>query len=667
MIYFITNQESLFQNLNNDIIECDIEYMFNYFKNHNFIELDTETSGFDCYIDKLLFIQFGDPNNQFVVDLSTINILNFKSFLENSKYTFILQNAKFDLKFLYANYIVPKKVYDTYLVEKLLYLGDKLRGYSLDALCQRYLTITLDKSVRKDIAKEGSTTRVIKYSAYDVKYLSLIREKQLKLLEKENLIIAANFENAFVRVLAYIEFCGFYLNPIKWEKKLKQDFLKSKQALEKLNDWLLNSEFIEYQDNQLDLFSNEKKIKINWDSSKQVIQLFKKIGIKVVDKHGKESVDAKVLLPQIKDFDILPIYLEYKKLEKVTSTYGVSFLEQINSKTKRIHTNFNQLMDTSRLSSGGNGTVNFQNIPAVPEFKEEGKIYERECFEPQSNNNTFIVCDYSGQESVIFANKCLDDNLLTFYDSGGGDMHSYVAKLCYPEILKDVPLEEVKKVRKDLRQNAKAAGFALQFGGVGMTIAANLNISVSEGNAVEEAYYNAFPGVKKYFDEVCKKVEQTGEIIYNDKTFHKRKIDFFDEIVKLKKTFDKPGFWTEYRQEKLNNSDYFQSNLKPKVSYYFKKLGIMQRLAKNAPVQGTAAAMTKLALLAIFRQIETQDLFETVKIVNVIHDEIVLELPINISEKWSKIVKDAMENAGNYFCQRVPLKADPYIGKDWTH
>lgn len=665
MIYLVTKQESLFKN-ENSIEKATVQDVYDYFADKPLIEFDTETNGFDAFKSKLICSQYGDADNQYVVDHETINIKEFKDLLENPDKTILMQNAKFDLRFLYVNSIYPVNVYDTYLAESLIHLGDKYHSKSLLALCNNYLGIVLDKSVRADIAKDGLTTRVIKYAADDVKYLSAIREKQLVPIKRDNLEKALKLENQFVKVLAYVEYCGFKLDVAKWKNKILQDKTIVEELKQELDTWLLNSGFNEYIDNQLDLFSTDSKIKLNWKSSKQVIELFKKLKIKVLDKHGKESVDAKVLVSQKDKFDILPLYLKYKAAEKISSTYGENFLEHVNPITRRIHTNFTQLMDTGRLSSGGNKTINFQNIPSVPEYREGDKIYERECFTPEPGN-TFVVSDYSGQEAVIFANKCLDKNLLAFYDEGLGDQHSYVAKLCYPNELADVPLDEVKKVRKDLRQNAKAAGFALQFGGVGMTIAANLNISVEEGNAVEAAYYNAFPGVKDYFKKVTTKALETKTIVYNEATRHRLKPHFVAELESLEKEISKEGFWSKYRDEKARNSSLFNSVLKFKVGTYFKLKGMLERMAKNYPVQGTAAAMTKLACIYIFKYIVENNLQNTVKIVNLIHDEIVVECPQEMGESIGKMVKNSMEKAGNYFCKRVPLSADPYVGDSWTH
>jgi DNA polymerase-1 len=665
MIYLVTKQKSLFDS-DNAIKKASVEDVYNYFADKSLIEFDTETNGFDAFKNKLISSQYGDSDNQFVVDHETVNIKEFKGLLENPDKTILMQNAKFDLRFLYVHNIFPVNIYDTYLAESLIHLGDKYHSKSLLSLCYNYLGVELDKTVRGDIAKDGLTTRVIIYAANDVRYLSAIREKQLKLIEKDNLQKALKLENQFVKVLAYVEYCGFKLNIQKWKTKILQDKMIVDELKQELDTWILNSGLEEYIDNQLDLFSDDSKIKLNWKSSKQVVELFKKLGIKVLDKHGKESVDSKVLVSQKGNFDILPIYLKYKAAEKVSSTYGESFLEQVNPITRRIHTNFTQLMDTGRLSSGGNKTINFQNIPSVPEYREGDKIYERECFEPEKGN-TFVVSDYSGQEAVIFANKCLDKNLLAFYDEGLGDQHSYVAKLCYPDELADVPLDQIKKVRKDLRQNAKAAGFALQFGGVGMTIAANLNISIEEGNAVETAYYNAFPGVKDYFKKVTTKALETKTIVYNEMTKHRLKPHFVQELETLEKEISKEGFWSKYREEKAKNSSLFNSVLKFKVGTYFKLKGMLERMAKNYPVQGTAAAMTKLACIYIFKYIIENNLQNTVKIVNLIHDEIVVECPQEMGESIGEMVKNSMEKAGNYFCKRVPLSADPYVGDSWTH
>ena len=123
MIYLITNQQQLFSDITSDIEFGTVDQLLNYFKSHKEIEVDTETTGLDCHTDKLISIQFGDRYNQFVVDLITVDIKLFKNLLETKLLLF--QNAKFDLKFLYKQNIWPDKVYDTFLAECVLTMGDR--------------------------------------------------------------------------------------------------------------------------------------------------------------------------------------------------------------------------------------------------------------------------------------------------------------------------------------------------------------------------------------------------------------------------------------------------------------------------------------------------------------------------------------------------------------
>lgn len=436
-----------------------------------------------------------------------------------------------------------------------------------------------------------------------------------------------------------------------------------------LNKWILDNNFTEFINPQLDLFSTEREVNLNWNSEKQLFPLFKKLNIDLMVKDKKtgkfkQSIEAKQLQPQAYKSPLIPLYLEYKKAEKNLSTYGENWLRQINKNTGRIHTNFNPLMDTGRLSCGGKDKtknieyVNIQNLPADHRT--------RSCFTVQCEDNILVDSDYSGQEAVIFANKCLDKNLLDFYDNGYGDQHSYVAKLCFPKQLEDISLEEVKKKRPDLRQKAKSAGFALQFGGVGATIASNLGIPLEEGNEVEAAYYKAFPGVKNYFQKVINETMQNGYILFNDFTKRKSFIDFFDEYKELEKKFT-PEYWDNYKIEKKLDTSNFHDKLLPEVREYFRLKGTIERKAKNYPVQGSAGDCTKLATYLLFNYIRENNLLNIIKIVNIVHDELLIECPENLKDITSKITQESMEKAGTYFCKRVPLKAEPSSEKYWKH
>lgn len=645
----------------------NMSIVLDYFKDKEWVGVDTETTGFDPYTNSLYCIQLGDNNQQFVVDLSSFNILELKELL-STKFL-ILQNAKFDLRFLYHNNIYPSKVYDTYLAEVKLNQGNHQHiKKNLEALEERYCdTSYVHKGDRGLIHREGFTDRVIRYCAGDVAVLHTIKEGQSVKANELQLGEAIRLENEFVLALAYTEYCGLYLDRTLWLEKVKKSSELLKASEDKLNKYILNNNFNKYIDAQLDLFSTERKVKINWNSDKQVKPLFKELGIKIeVNDKGqiKESIEAPVLLKQVKDFDILPLYLEYKKYEKDVSTYGVDFLRHINPITNRIHTSFTQIVDTGRMASGGKQgrveTPNLQNIPSDD---------TRKCFIAQYDTTELINADYSGQEQIVLCNKSQDKDLIKFYQANLGDMHSYIASKIYPE-LKDVSLDDIKKLHKDKRQIAKAAGFALNYGGTGFTVSNNLGISIEEGNNVEKSYFEAFPGLKSYYDKCEKDALEKGYILIDSLMGSKYFINEQDfEYIKessAKYNFDNKEFWDNYKQQKkLGSAWYLQE--KEQMSQYFRLKGNIRRMALNFPIQGSSASITKLATIYFFRWIKEADLVGKVKIVNIVHDEIMTEQNKDLSNFVLQELKHCMEKAGSYYCPIIPLKAEPTITPYWGH
>ena len=603
MIYFVGNPVYFI-----GIENATIEQLLDYFKNKtDAIGFDTETTGFDPYIDKLLAYQLGDGEHQFVVDASIYPIGLVKNILLNNE--LLIHNAKFDLKFTYAKDIYPTKVWDTYLGECVLYKGDRTTRKSLEATVQRYFNYQLTKTTRGKIFREGFSQKVIEYCAEDVKFLPDIRRAQYERLRRQDLLNSMSLENLFVKVLAYIEYSGIYLDEGMWKAKIEQDRGNYDNSLIQLDNWIVDNKLGRYIDTQMDWVNPEIKTTIKWSSPKQVVELFQSLGIdtKVTDdKTGelKDSVDASVLEKQVNKSTIVPIYLEHKKYEKILSTYGESVLAKIHPITHRIHTQFTQILNTGRLSSGGKlgdkDTINLQNIPALPDPKDrvEGKIYERECFTAQTGN-VLINADYSGQEQVIFANFTQDKDILAFYEKGEGDMHSYIASKIFP-YLNDVPLNVIKSDYKKERQIAKSVGFAINYGGDGSTIADNLSISKEEGDEIYNAYFKAFPGVSEYFKRATRQALRDGYILFNNISRSRSFINFFEQYRKVEETVHHEGFWEKYREEKEADSLLYRRELKPLVSKYFKLKGNISRMALNFPIQGSAAEVTKLACIYIF-------------------------------------------------------------------
>jgi DNA polymerase-1 len=669
MIYLVTGQQELFTPVGYSM--ATVEESLEYLKTLDVIGFDTETRGFDPYTKELLSMQLGDGEKQYVIDCLTVSPQLYKEILEDKE--LIMHNAKFDLGFLYYQKIVPTKVFDTFLAERVLTTGLDTVRRSLDAVVYKYCKIELDKTVRGNIHREGLSTRVIKYAADDVKYLHQVKRKQEVALEENGLLKTMSLDNKFVRVLAYIEQCGMYMNPTDWQAKCDDDQKDLRAVKEILDKFILDNpeKYSKWINNQLSLFDEGITCKLNWSSSQQVIEFMKSLGVDTLTKDKetglmKNSVDKKVLGPQKKKHPIISTYIEYTEHQKVVSTYGENWFEYINSVTGRIHSNYTQIMNTGRLSSGQKGKPKY-GVPQMPNMQNiPSDNRTRGCFQAQQGN-VLLVSDYSGQEQIVLANKSLDADLLAFYQQGLGDMHSFIASKIFPE-LKDLSLDEIKDNHKSKRQIAKGAGFAINYGGTGITIAQNLNISMEEGEEVYKAYFKAFPGLANYFKQEKARALSLGYIQFNNVSGRKCFIPFFDEYKKLhEEIYTTEGFWDDYKLEKSRNSSTFISHFKPKVREYFMKKGDIERMSLNYPIQGTSADITKLAGIYFFEYLEKNNLIFKVLLPNVVHDEWIVECPEDLSQELSKVLQESMERAGDVFCKTIKLKAEPCITKYWKH
>jgi len=616
---------------------------------------DTETRGLNCYKDAILSSQFGTKDFQILFDHESVPVQVLKP-LFDTDITFVGQNLKFDLRFMYYHGLVPRIIYDTYIAEILLTNGLKYNGRTLKDLAWNYLGVTLDKSVRGAIIYQGLNEATVNYALADVEHMIPIMDIQMEKIKELDLETALDLENSFVKVLAYIEHCGIKLDTEKWMAKFENNKRELQLAEEGLNQYLWSHGYHQYFDSQLDLFSEERKCIMNWNSSKQVLPFFNKLGIKTTEyKKGeeRESVDAKMIEKQKKNFPIITPYIKYKELQKECGTYGDNWLKYIEPATGRIHTNFTQLMDTSRISSGDSkrDLPNMCNLPADQATRscfisEEGKV--------------LIDCDYSGQETVVLANLSQDRGMIEFFKTGFGDQHCFVASKMYDE-LSNLTSDEIKTQHADKRQLAKKAGFAIAYGGNGTTIARGCDISEAQGEFVYKAYFKAFPDLPAYFKRVYENAVKNGYIEFNDITRHKYFIPHFAEFIEIDSETRDNNFWKTYRE---NPGDLA---LRARVKEYFKVKGEIQRKAQNYRIQGTASSISKYALVLLFNKICGENLFNTVKIVNFIYDEILMEVPKNIGEYWKNALETCMIKGGEPFCPTIPLKADAAINTFWKH
>lgn len=668
-LYLVTNNVELkkeIYNKSSEIQFCTLSECLTELNELDVIGFDIETMGFDPYQDRIICIQLGNAEVQFVVDMSTVDIQEFKPLLQTK--TLIGHNLKFDIRFLLHNRIVPTKIYDTFIVEKTLYLGIENHKCSLADCTTRYCHVHMDKSERANI-NGRFTVEFIRYSGTDVKYLHKIKELQEELVIEKQCELSVELDNRFVIVLSYIEYCGMKLDTNKWLARLSKIKTEAEQLRSELDDYVIKNNYTQFINPQLDVFNTETQTLINWNSAAQVIQLFELIGIDVqVEEKGviKKTTESSQLEKQVDKFPILKTYIRYKECQKNIGTYGDNWIRLINPVSGRIHTQYKQLMNTGRLSSGGKNRAtrevypNFQNIPSDEET--------RSCFVAEEGN-IMIGCDYTGQEQIVLVNKCLDANLLEFYRKDLGDMHSFVASKMYPE-LDGMPLDDIKKKHKDKRQAAKVAGFAINYGGSGKGIADQLGISLSQGEHIYNSYFTAFPGLKDYFDKVKKFGLDNGFVLISEVTGKKSYVDNYDWYLEKKeklvgKSKEVQKFWDDYKRHKESNTPSFKE-IKKEIQGFFTKQGDIERMSLNYPIQGESSEITKLSCVLLWNDyLVPNNLLFTVKFVNTIHDENLIECPISLAEECSHALKQAMEKAGTKFCKTVPLKADPCIAPYW--
>lgn len=693
MIYLVSANRELFDNEAYKIIGVDES--LSLLEPLRIVGVDTETSGLSCHKDKLLSLQLGCYDFQIVVDCMTIDVKQYRDYLQSDR-LFLFHNAKFDLQWLYKYHIVPYNVYDLFLAEKVMWNGYPVRltpevwdriqcprydyvpadpkkkgskaSYvlymNLKKLGEMYLGVELDKSIRGQIIYKGLVGDVIIYAANDVKYLEKIMELQLQQLRKQGLLMAIEYENRAILPIAYMCYCGIRMDRSRWEKKMEHDQAILDSIKGEMDKWLIehepNSKYIKI-DRQGDLFlgfNTEPQVTLNWNSSKQVIPLFKKYGIDTTaldkeDDEDKDSIGAKVLGPQKDKCSLIPLYIRYKEMKKLCSTYGANVLRQIDKDTGRLYTNFNSLgTDTARISSGGKDKaakidyVNMLNMPADAET--------RACFIAEEGNR-WISIDYSGQETYILADIANDKAIIEELTNGSGDIHSLTAYMSYKQIPRDTPIKDIKKLYHSLRNEAKSIEFAINYGGDANTISNNKGIPIEEARIIYNDYMSGFKGIKKYQDFCRKDVMQKGYILLNPMVGYKAYIYDFDYLMRVRNKFQEPGFWDYYREMKRDAPDCDTVQM---VKEYFKRKSDSEKQSINYRIQHTGALCYKVSMVNFFEYLRHNDLLFKVLITVTPYDEINCEAPEGIAEDVAKALYDIMVNAGAYFVKRVKLDAD---------
>lgn len=322
-------------------------------------------------------------------------------------------------------------------------------------------------------------------------------------------------------------------------------------------------------------------------------------------KTGQYSTSEDVLEKLRHKHPIVDKILEYRGLKKLLSTYIDALPQLINPKTGKIHTSYNQTTTaTGRLSSSN---PNLQNIPIRDELGKE----IRKAFIPEENS-LFLSADYSQIELRVMAHLSNDENMIDAFKSGL-DIHAATAAKIYK-----IPLE---KVTSEMRRHAKTANFGIIYGISAFGLAERLGISRTEAKNLIDEYFLTYPQVKTYIENAIKKAKENGYV------------------------------------ETLLGRKRFLPDINSQNSVV---RGFAERNAVNAPIQGSAADIIKIAMVNIQRKLEQENLLA--KMILQVHDELNFTVPVNELETVRKLVVYEMEHA---FPLNVPLIVDCGVGNNW--
>ena len=685
MIYLCTKQQELFNS--NLYTVIDEQSALEIVKNWNIIQYDSETDGRDAHLCNLLSIQLGNDkaDARIVVDCSSVDILLFKEVLESKR--LIGHNLKFDLQFLYNYGIIPLKVYDTMIVEQLLYLGYPvgIKMYSLKAVAYERLGIDIDKSIRGDIIWKGLSPDVIQYAAGDVTYLEKIMQLQVRDCQLKECIKAAQLECDAVPAMAYLEWCGIMLDQEKWKAKMKADQEHLEERRKALNEFVQNDpnlqEFV-FVDPQGDLFTGydlTPKCKINWDSSRQVIQLCKTLGFDttVQDKktgEDKDSVLEKTIRSQkgIND-NFLQLYFDYKESSKVVSTYGQGHLNAINPKTGRIHTTFKQIGASSgRMSSGSSqSNTDLAKVLKLPPSQcTYPNLQQLPADEPTRSafvapkGYLMVSADFSAEESRLGADIYQDKEFLKEFTEGSGDTHAMFAWIVYNKECKALGCtgpKDVKKLAPKQRKAVKGYEFGWMFGAAAPTLAQTAGCTVEEAQSVIDRLEKGFSGVSDFAKRGSKFVREHGYVLICKHTGHKMYWWDWNKWKERQKSFT-PEFWEEYRTHHKGTGD----EIAMEVREHFQAASKYDRMARNSPTQGTGAVIMKEAITQLFKWIVSNNYFNRIHLCCCVHDEIVCDFEESLSD-FPKTLETIMEEAAAKYCKALPIPAEASVSDHWVH
>jgi DNA polymerase-1 len=568
-----------------------------------FFSLDTETTGTDPMNAELVGMSFSLEENQAVYipipkerEEALKIVAEFKEVLENPETLKIGQNIKFDIVML-KNYGVRV---EGPMFDTMIahYVLQPELHHNMDYLAEIYLHYRTI-SIEELIGPKGKNQKNMRDLAPEDIYMYACEDADVTLKLKR--VLEAELKKNLAETLFYdIE---MPLVPVLVELETNGVLLDTaalQQSSEHFTATMRQMESEIYQ-----LAGGE----FNVSSPKQVGEvLFEKL--KIVEKPKKTKTGQYVTSEEVLEslrhkHPVIEKILEYRGLKKLLGTYIDALPQLINPRTGRIHTSFNQTVTaTGRLSSSN---PNLQNIP----IRDDNGKEIRKAFIPDEGCS-FFSADYSQIELRIMAHLSGDKNMIEAFKSGH-DIHAATAAKIYKV--------EIGDVTSDMRRKAKTANFGIIYGISVFGLAERLGIERKEAKELIDGYFATYPDIKGYMDRSISEARENGyvETIYNRKRYLPD-INSHNAVVR----------------------------------------GYAERNAINAPIQGSAADIIKVAMVNIYRRFRKENI--KAKMILQVHDELNFSVPDDEKQKVEQIVLEEMERA---YPMRVPLKADSGWGNNW--
>lgn len=565
---------------------------------------DTETTGLDAHLADLVCMSFSYKKGEAYCVVVPNNreearkvVQEFRLVFEDENIRKVGQNIKYDILMLLQYGVeVRGPVYDTMVAHYLI--QPELR-HNLDYLCETYLKY---RKVETEslLGKKGKGQLIMWQVPVEKLKEYACEDADLTLQLKQ--VIDPELDRTGVRpVFSEIE---MPLIPVLADMEKAGVSLNTKEL--DVYAEILRRQLVDLE-REIVILAGEE---FNLSSPKQLGPiLFEKLRIDVnakVTRTKQYSTSEDVLIKLIHKHPIVGKILEYRGLKKLLSTYIEALPQLVNPLTGKIHTSFNQtIAATGRLSSTN---PNLQNIP----IRDENGREIRKAFTASDENHLFLSADYSQIELRIMAALSKDEQMMEAFRKDQ-DIHAITASKIFKVSL--------DRVTPDMRRQAKTANFGIIYGISAFGLSERLNISRGEAKAFIDGYFENFSRVKAYMDESIHLAREKGYV----------------ETIKGRRRY---------------LSDINSANAVVR--------GVAERNAINAPIQGSAADIIKLAMINIYWALRNEKL--DAKMVLQVHDELNFDVPLNELERVKQIVKEEMEHAVDI---GVPLTVEMNAAANW--